>query len=224
MKYLTGTMLMSGISLLVVGCTPAPDKFPELQLTTVSRSLDADLELPQVEPQFNALDFSLAEYDRELGRFYIIRPLFRFEDGVREEQRTIMQEVEVTREQVDPDGTTRTVVEREEIPEVRTREVSYTEFVWLYDQILSCPISAVLIFDSQGQQLSEAQVEAAFAQERRVVIQNHGSNSQAYYRAFLHPDVLFVQSQQWMEENVPDSSVGDDKDAAVAPPAPVIKN
>ena len=137
MKCLAGTTLMSGISLLIVGCAPGPNKFSELPLATVSRTLDADLEIPQVEPQFNSLDFSLAEYDRDLGRFYILRPLFRFEQRVREEQRTIMQEVEITREQVDPDGTTRTVVERKEIPEVRTMEMPYTKYIWLYDQILS---------------------------------------------------------------------------------------
>ena len=103
-------------------------------------------------------------------------------------------------------------------PVVETMEVAYTECVWLRDQILSCPITGVLIFDAEGRQLSEAQVETAFKQERRVVLQNVGSKNHAYYRAFLHPDVLYIQSDQWLEENVPSAG---DAGGAVAP-APVV--
>lgn len=219
MKRLAGTTLLALVPLWIVGCAPTLTTQSQLPLTDVSRELDADVELPKAAPQINSLGFSLAEYDRESGRVYLLRPGFRLEGRVREEQRTIMQAVETSREQVNPDGTTRMVVEREEIPVVQTMEVAFTECVWLGDQILSCPISDVLVFDSEGHQLSDAQVEGAFEQERRVILQDRGSENHAYYRAFLHPDVLYIQGREWFDES-PD--VEEAADAAVAPPASVI--
>lgn len=216
MKTLAESGLIIMLTVVSMGCKQKPE--PNLPLTPVAYDSVAEVELPQEGPTFNLLDFSLAEFDPKTQRVYLARTLFDMQQRTREEEYTVMQPVETSREITDANGKTTTVVEQGEVAEHRTRQYHYTEFNLIDDQIFSCPIDTVAVFDAGGKQLSVQQIQSTFQETSRVILQDPGVKFSAYYSSFLHPDVHFIQSKDWVAEDVDEIL----KENDAVPPAPIV--
>lgn len=216
MKTIAGSGLIVMLTVISLGCKQKPE--PKLPLTPVAYDSIAELELPQEGPTFNLLDFSLAEFDPETHRVYLARTLFDMQQRTREEEYTVMRPVQTTREITDANGKATTVVEQGEVAEHRTRQHHYTDFKLIDDQIFSCPIATVAVYDASGKQLSVQQIQNMLQKTSRVILQDPGAKFSAYYSAFLHPDVHFIQSKDWVAEDVDESL----KENDAVPPAPIV--
>lgn len=216
MKTRAESGLIIMLTVITAGCKQKPE--PNLPLTPVAYDSVTELDLLQEGPTFNVLDFSMAEFDPETQRVYLARTLFDMQQRTREEEYTVMRPVQTTREITDANGKSTTVFEQGEVAEHRTRQYHYTEFNLVDEQVFSCPIDTVAVFDNRGKQLSVQQIQSTFQQTSRVILQDPGVKYSAYYSAFLHPDVHFIQSKDWVAEDV-DEIVGESK---AAPPSPVI--
>lgn len=163
---------------------------------------EIDLPKPDWAPQYNPLDFGYAgidDDDKDNVQFF--RPKFVFIQQTQTETRTRTVIDTVVTEYTDADGKKRTKSQDVERPEEYTREVASTVVERQDDQILSCPISSLSAFDKNGKKLTTDQIRTKLAKCRRALLQGVGCTGDAYYGGFIDSDVLFLQSNAWVDTN-----------------------
>ncbi len=193
MKNLSLLSLASFCTLLFCGCCRI-----ELPLAAFPTTETSEFPDPKDAPQFSPLDFGYAEItDEDLQNVLVYRPMFRPNQQTRQETVTSMQTQTVSKEFTDANGKKRTMVEEVEVPVQLTREISFTVYERDGDHRLRCPIASLSAFDPTGNQLTGEQIRVELRKCHRVVIQNVGCAGDAFYGGFLHPDTLFLQSNDW---------------------------
>ncbi len=172
--------------------------------SNASQSANEEVDFPDPDgaPQYNPLDFGYAEIDdddKDNVQFY--RPMFVFRQQTRTENRTKTVIDTVVTEYTDANGKKRTKSQDVERPEEYTIEVASTVVERQNDQILICPISSLSAFDRNGAKLTTDQIRTKLAKCRRALLQGVGCTGDAYYGGFIDSDVLFLQSNAWVNTN-----------------------
>ena len=158
---------------------------------------------PKAAPQFSAYEFGFAELEpTEGGRVFFKRAAFKPIQEMRTESVTTYRTETRTQTVTDSSRQQREHAYLEQVPVQDTREVAYTYNELDGMQTLACPFDSLKVVNLQGEQLEVDQARLALSSRRRVIIQMFGSEEDAYYNSFLHPDTLFVQSDKWVDASV----------------------
>ena len=216
------TILLLLVAVYGLGAYGCGRPLPPVAVSLVSiEKPENEIDFPESGPQFSGLDFGYATIDPDDPSHVLFhRPIFNERQENRQEKYNVHVPMLVSREYTDDSGNTRVVTEQVQQVEERVREVTFFHLEPDGEQLLSCPISSLVAFDSSGKQLSFAALEAALKEIRQVIIQDVDCKNDSFYKEFLHPKVLFLQSSEWMElfdENSNDASL----EAPSIPPTPI---
>ncbi len=151
-------------------------------------------------PAFHPMNFGVATLDsRDPSVVLLSRNAFR------PVQKTMDVQIEESRNEtlefIDEKGQKKTVVKVVPTSRIETRTI--TDYEVAGKQVLTCPLDSISAFDPSGKALDRRQIRAALGKPCRVVIQNVGNEPDAYFGAFLHPSLLFLQSDKWEERVEP---------------------